>query len=117
MMDSTPTAAAAADDAVAQLDARLSRARLTAASARGVVKVIYNGHGDGLSMELKTDARRQYDAQTLAGYTTTALQAADRTLEALHQHAFGELRIHGTALAEYRAAKASAGQDVVRCFG
>ncbi|ADD44446.1 YbaB/EbfC family nucleoid-associated protein [Stackebrandtia nassauensis] len=92
-------------------DAKLSKARVAASSPKGVVTVVYNGHGDGLSLELKPGAKQRYESETMAGFVTAALRAADRAVDALRQHAVDD-RDDDT-----RPSRAAANMDVARCFG
>lgn len=108
-MDEQRDAAAAGDGPLGRVEARLRQARLTASSPKGIVKVVYDGNGEGIGMELQPGAKQRFEAETMAGHVTAALQAADRALDALRQHAFGDETSAGQ--------RPSASGDVARCFG
>ena len=115
-MDTDHESSGSPEPAVARLKERLSQARVSATSPKGIVKVVYNGHGDGMSMELKPGSKNGYSPPTMAGFVTAALRAADRAVDALHQHTVGEIETAGVSLAQWRETKPTASMDVMSCF-
>ncbi|HZE41086.1 MAG TPA: YbaB/EbfC family nucleoid-associated protein [Stackebrandtia sp.] len=97
------------DPSFEHLDRHLREARVTATSPRSVVKVVYNGHGDGVGLEIAPGASARYGHETMAGFMTAALQAADRAVESLHRHLAGDAR--------GPADRADAAATVRDCFG
>ncbi|CAM3217830.1 YbaB/EbfC family nucleoid-associated protein [Stackebrandtia soli] len=104
-------------DQLDRLDDRLSEARVRVASHRGVVEVVYDGHGDIVRIAMKSGANRQYAADTMSHHMTEALRTADRTLDALHQHAFSDVKIGNDTISGWRKNPDTGADTVTACFG
>ncbi|GAA4920133.1 DNA-binding protein YbaB [Stackebrandtia albiflava] len=113
-MDSTPDDGARRD--YREMAQRLRKAKVTATSPQGVVKVVYTGFGEVDEVTCRRGALRLGDDE-LGAHFTAAFRAADRAVDALHQHAYGGLRLGDDTVAGWRENPETAADTVARCFG
>lgn len=116
-MKDTDTSGDGAARQCAELADRLSAARITATSPRNVARAVYDGHGRAVSLELRHGAKDQHGPETMGEMITSALQAADRAVDALRQHAYDDVRVAGDTIGNWRRHPDDPGSAVASAFG
>ncbi|GLZ79762.1 hypothetical protein Afil01_45690 [Actinorhabdospora filicis] len=102
---------------VGELAERLRAARVTATSPRNVARAICDGTGNVLSLQLRPGAKRQQTPEAVAEMITAALQAADRAVDALRQHAYDDVRVAGDTVGNWRRHPDDPSSAVGAAFG
>ncbi|MEV0648553.1 YbaB/EbfC family nucleoid-associated protein [Phytomonospora sp. NPDC050363] len=116
-MEDSDTAGDGAAAQVAELADRLTAARITATSPRNIARAVYDGHGRAISLELRPGAKLQHSPESMSEMITAALQAADRAVDALRQHAYDDVRVAGDTIGNWRRHPADPGAAVAAAFG